>query len=496
MNTAALLTVHELSFRYPDHGTAQGRAVLDRLSLSVPAGRMTVLLGPADAGKTTLARILAGLVPRFSGGRLSGRIELEGKDIVGVRPWELMDRVGVIAQDSDQQILTTRCDTEVAFALESLGLPRDRIRTKVGESLAAMGLSDFASRSPVTLSGGEKKRLLLACLAAIGPDLWILDESLAELDRSWRVTVLDILRNEGRTVLALDSRWSELLAERGGTFAIMAEGSIAAASNSPHEPEFVGSLAGHGIIGRGRPAGLRRGGSAPFLRAENLRFHFPRSEGFELCVDSLDLAQGEIAALIGSNGCGKSTLGKILCGLHAPVEGRVSLMVGDGFRPAAPETLNGSVGYLFQNPDHQIYLPTVRDELALGLRLQGVARTEIGRRVEEAVELFSLPDLSAPPALMSYGGRRRLQAATYYLLSRGLLVLDEIDAGLSTREVQQLLEALFSRRPGIVLITHDLVLATSTCARILVMEEGRLVGDYRPEEYDRLDRARGTEGGR
>jgi energy-coupling factor transport system ATP-binding protein len=494
MDPSPMLTVNELAFRYPDQGTPPERAVLDGLSFSVTEGRMTVVLGPADAGKTTLARILAGLVPRFSGGRLSGRIELRGTDVVRARPWELMDRVGVIAQDSDEQILTTRCDTEVAFALESLGMPRDRMVAKVGESLATMGLSTFASRNPATLSGGEKKRLLLACLAAIGPDLWILDESLAELDRSWRDAVLDILRDNGRTVLALDSRWSELLAERGGTFAILAEGKIAAMSDSPHEPEFLGSLASHGIIGRGRRAGPLRGDTAPFLRAENVRFRFPRSEGFELCVDSLELARGEIAALVGSNGCGKSTLGKILCGLYAPVEGSVSLADGSAFRPAAPETLNGSVGYLFQNPDHQIYLPTVRDELALGLRLQGIARPEIDRRVEEAVELFSLPDLSAPPALMSYGSRRRLQAATYYLLSRGLLVLDEVDAGLSTREVQALLDALFSRRPGIVLITHDLVLATSICARIIVMEAGRLVGDYRPGEYDRLARATGSGG--
>ena len=495
MDSPALLTVNDLSFRYPDLGSPAEKAVFDGLSLSVAEGRMTVVLGPADAGKTTLARILAGLVPRFSGGRLSGRIDLRGTDVMTARPWELMDRVGVIAQDSDEQILTTRCDTEVAFALESLGIPRERMVAKVGESLAVMGLSAFASRNPATLSGGEKKRLLLACLAAIGPDLWILDESLAELDRSWRDAVLDILRDDGRTVLALDSRWSVLLAERGRTFAILAEGRIAAESDSPHEPEFLGSLASHGIIGRGRRAGPLRGGTAPFLKAEKIRFRFPGSEGFELYVESLELARGEIAALVGSNGCGKSTLGKILCGLHVPVEGRVSLAdEGGAFRPAVPEKLNGSVGYLFQNPDHQIYLPTVRDELALGLRLQGATRPEIDRRVEEAVELFSLPDLSAPPALMSYGSRRRLQAATYYLLSRGLLVLDEVDAGLSTREVQTLLEALFSRRPGIVLITHDLVLATSTCSRIIAMEAGRLVGDYRPEEYDRLARASGPGG--
>jgi energy-coupling factor transport system ATP-binding protein len=489
-----MLATKDLAFRYPDTGSAPVKAVLDGLSLSVPGGRMTVVLGPADAGKTTLARVIAGLVPRFSGGRLSGGIELRGLDIRGVRPYELMDRIGVVSQDSDEQIFTTRCDTEVAFALESLGLPQREIVAKVEKSLAVMGLSTFASRNPVTLSGGEKKRLLLACLAAIGPDLWILDESLAELDASWRDAVLDLLRQDGRTVLALDSRWSELLAARGDGFAVLAEGRIAVTAQDPQDPGFLGSLSAHGIIGRARRVDQFHGSPAPFLRLENIRFRFPRSEGFELQVDSLELARGEICALVGNNGSGKSTLGKILCGLHAPGQGGVSLDDGAGFRPAAPATLNGRVGYLFQNPDHQIYLPTVRDELALGLRLKGLARTEIDRRVQEAVELFSLPDLAAPPALMSYGGRRRLQAATYYLLSRDLLVLDEVDSGLSSREVQNLLDALFSRRPGIILITHDLVLATSICGRIIAMEAGRLVGDYKPPDFSRLVSAQAAVG--
>ncbi len=141
---------------------------------------------------------------------------------------------------------------------------------------------------------------------------------------------------------------------------------------------------------------------------------------------------------------------------------------------------NGRVGYLFQNPDHQIYLPTVRDELALGLRRQGMGRDEIERKIAEAVELFSLPDPASPPALMSYGGRRRLQAAISYLLPREILVLDEIDSGLSCREVERLLDALIPRAPGIILITHDMSLATSLSDRILVLEAGRLSRDFRP----------------
>jgi energy-coupling factor transport system ATP-binding protein len=489
-----MLALRNLSFRYPDFGSAAEKSVLDGLSLVVPEGIMTVVLGPADAGKTTLARIIAGLVPRFSGGHLSGSVEMRGRDIGRARPFELMDRVGLVAQDSDEQLFTTRCDTEVAFALESLGTPRAELIERVERSLSIMGLSSFDSRNPATLSGGEKKRLLVACLAAIGPDLWILDESLAELDQFWRGAVLDMLRDDRRTVFVLDSRWSALLAERGGSFAVLAEGRIAATSEGPEDPGFLGPLATHGILGRSRRVDSHRASPAPFLRLENIRFQFAGSaaSAFQLQVDRLEIARGEICALVGDNGSGKSTLGKTLCGLFVPRTGSISLCDAAGFRRVTPETLNGRVGYLFQNPDHQIYLPTVRDELALGLRLKGMARAEIDTRVAEAVELFALPDLSAPPALMSYGGRRRLQAATYFLLSRDLLVLDEIDSGLSTREVQRLVEALFSRRPGIILITHDLVLATSISSRIIAMDKGGIAGDYRPNDFDRVAQASGS----
>ena len=328
-----MLALHNLVFRYPDLGRPPDAPVLDGLSLSVPEGLMTVVLGPADAGKTTLARIIAGLVPRFSGGHLSGGIELHGVEIMGEKPYELMDRVGVVAQDSDEQIFTTRCDTEVAFALESLGLPRQELIERVEKSLRIMGLSAFGARNPTTLSGGEKKRLLLACLAAIGPDLWILDESLAELDRFWRETVLDILLTDGRTVLALDSRWSALLAERGNGFAVLSEGRVATTSDTPGDPGFLGSLAEHGILGRSRRVGPTGGSPDPFLRLEDIRFQFPGSSAFELQVDSLEIARGEICALVGDNGSGKSTLGKILCGLLAPKGGRISLGDGTVYRP-------------------------------------------------------------------------------------------------------------------------------------------------------------------
>jgi energy-coupling factor transport system ATP-binding protein len=343
-----------------------------------------------------------------------------------------------------------------------------------------MGLSAFKERNPATLSGGEKKRLLLACLSAIGPALWILDESLEELDQAWKAAALDSLTEKGRTVLALASRWSPLLAGKASYFALLSQGRVVSSADRADAPEFHRALSRDGILPRSERPRLRGTPAHVQLKAEGVRFRFPGQDSFSLAIDSLELRTGEVCALLGDNGSGKTTLGKILCGLLTPHAGIISLRTNAGFHPASSHELNARVGYLFQNPDHQIYLPTVRDELALGLRRQGMGRDEIDRKVEEAVELFSLPDQSSPPALMSYGGRRRLQAAISYLLAREILVLDEIDSGLSCREVERLLDALNQRAPGVIFITHDTSLAASLADRILVLEAGKLSRDFRP----------------
>ncbi len=480
------LSTNELSFRFPGIDGASGVTVLDRLNLTVARGGATVLFGRADAGKTTLARIAAGLVPRFTGGALSGEVWVDGRETRRRPPYELMQDLGLVAQDSEEQILTTRCDAEVAFALESLGIPRQEMRRRVDSSLQRAGLSGFALRNPATLSGGEKKRLLVACLDAIRPGLWILDEALGELDFEWKGRVLDLVADAGATALLMESRWSPLAAARGTSFFLMEAGSIRAQSANAADPTFAAELTQSGIrqgAGRNPRSSVSRG----FLRVNGLDFHFEGPGGFSLKVDSLELRFGEICALVGKNGSGKSTLGKLLCGLLPQQKGTIGLGGEWGFRTARAGELSAKVGYLFQNPDHQIYLPTVREELSLGLRRQRAGRGEIEARVSEAANVFGLPDLGAPPALLSYGARRRLQAATYYLLSRDLLILDEIDSGLSYREVESLIDALASRVPGIVLITHDMALAKAACDRILVMEEGRISADAPSDAFDSAD---------
>jgi energy-coupling factor transporter ATP-binding protein EcfA2 len=372
--TAHDLRIEGLTFSYPAFGGEPRRQLFEGLSFHLDAGETGVLLGPADAGKTTLARILVGLVPRFTGGRLEGDIRCGPCDIRSTRPYDLIETVGLVFQDSDGQMFTTRCDTELAFALESLGTPRVEIAERIAAGLELVGLSEFRARNPSTLSGGEKKRLLVGCLAAINPSVWILDESIEELDADWKPRILDAVRARGRTLLMFDSRWTPLLAERGDRFGLLAGGTISAASARPVSAQLRAGLLAEGIAvqdrhvsaPRARPTGL------PFLKAEGIRFAFPEPDGFALDIDVLEVEKGEVTALVGANGSGKSTLGRVLCGLLPPQKGVLSVNDGGGFHPSTTAELNRRVGYLFQNPDHQIYLPTVQEELGLGLKMRGV----------------------------------------------------------------------------------------------------------------------------
>ena len=253
----------------------------------------------------------------------------------------------------------------------------------------------------------------------------------------------------------------------------------------PGSPAIRGAMEAAGILPpSGRlpaPAGIV---PAPYVRSRGLSFAVPGAGAFSLDIGELELEKGSVTAIVGPNGSGKSTLARLLCGLLEPDRGTLEVDRGRGFAPAAADDLNRLVGYLFQDPDHQIFLPTVHDELALSLRASGTRGIDAERRISEAIERFGLPPAATPPALMSFGSRKLLQAAASWLLGRELLILDETDSGLSYRSFFGLLETLRAGGAGIVLVTHDAALARAAADRVLAMDAGRVVADTRSGTFD------------
>ncbi|HTP60099.1 MAG TPA: ABC transporter ATP-binding protein, partial [Spirochaetia bacterium] len=222
------LTFTDVRFRYSPVEGLPVADVLHGASFTLARGEVGAIIGASDAGKSTLIRVLAGLVPRFTGGALAGTARFGDRDLMASLPWDAMETMGLAFQNPDEQLVTTRCDSEVAFALESLGIPRAEMEARIHRGLNLMGLDGMRQRNPGTLSGGEKKRLLLACLVAQGPQLWLLDEAFQELDAEWREAVLRQIRSEGRTALFLDSRWSPLYRTHCSAAGVLANGRVRA----------------------------------------------------------------------------------------------------------------------------------------------------------------------------------------------------------------------------------------------------------------------------
>jgi energy-coupling factor transport system ATP-binding protein len=496
------LSIRNLSFSYPEYPGVAARKLFDGLDLQLPSGNIAVVLARPDQGKTTLCRVLSGLIPRFSGGEVEGEARLGSVDLLGQDPYQLIDQVGMVFQHPGEQLLTSRCDAEIAFALESLGLSRSEIQQRVNQALEVMNLARYRFQSPKVLSGGEKKKLLIACLLAVDPRLWLLDETLEELDGDTKSQLLKLLKERGRSTLILSAKWHDIFEDAAGLVFLMEEGQVRPVGEKPGSVDFHRLLLTRGFVlpeeqpapehpsshatasstpALSTPASSVQAASAgaeTLLEARDLFFRYGEEGGeaasaFALHIDRLRLSPGEILAVVGDNGSGKSTLGRLLCGLLTPGGGEIRIRRRGVLQPAAARELNRFTGYLFQDPDLQIFLPTVFEELALGLRRQHLSREEISLRVRKTIALFGLPAGEAPPSLMSYGARKKLQAAVYYMLARPLMIIDEGDSGLSVDDFTRVVD-LFRKEDGtVIFITHDFRLARALADEVLELKAGR-----------------------
>lgn len=451
------------------------------LDLTVEHGERVLLLGSSGAGKSTLLLAVAGLLSTEGSGEQEGTVEVDG-----VASADARDRVGMVFQDPDAQIVMSEVGDDLAFGLENLEVPESLIWPRVDEALALVGLPYGRDHRTDHLSGGEKQRLALAGALSRRPRLLLLDEPTANLDpaggRRLRSAVADA---SVETLLLVEHRIEDWLALVDRVVVLEPGGGIArdgppADVLGAHRDELVAK----GVWVPGFVPPPRRSvhpPGAPLLTAGEVGFRYPGATVDAVANASCALHEHELVALLGPNGSGKSTMALLLGGLLPPARGSARATGTDGreteLHRLRARALARVVGSVFQQPEHQFLTGRVRDELALGPSRTGVRAAEIDARVGDLLDRLRLAALAdANPYTLSGGEKRRLSVATALAARPAALVLDEPTFGQDLRtwrELVDLLDEIRTAGVGVLAVTHDAPFAAALADRTLVMDRGR-----------------------
>lgn len=493
---------------------------LHDVALTLRPGTLTAVLGGSGSGKTTLGKLLAGWLRAGTAGTLRGtlslgsqRLEFAGGDgDPRIDPAAWSRRVGYVPQEAATMLSTVRSTVaeELAFGLENRGVERPEMLRRVARAAEQTGLSGLLERNPAQLSGGELRRLALACAVIGEPEILILDEPFASLDPAGADELALLVRGllDAGTAVVLLSQAADALARSAGQWLVLADGK-AEAPTAPAGPPAgaiavapaewsAGALAAAGVLTDGDTAAAGEPpafdpAAAPVLELRGVSFSHgsgsragrkkPRRPATQPLLRGLDLTlrPGEIVAITGPNGAGKSTLLRHLNGLLRPQDGQVRVL-GRNIAGVAPGRVAGSVGLLFQQPRDQLFERTVLREVGFGLRRLAGAE-DAPRRALEALAAVGLSDSAAEhPAELPSSRQRLLALATVLARRPALLALDEPTVGLDRHGLERLHAAVTgaaARGAGVLLVTHDAGYARAAAHRVLELAGGTLCETWR-----------------
>ncbi|WP_232498911.1 ABC transporter ATP-binding protein [Agromyces humatus] len=514
-----MLDLHRVRIRHE----GATRATPDGVTLSISAGEVVLLLGPSGCGKSTLALALDGLVPHAVPAELEGTVRVAGLDTRDHGVGVLSEHVAMVFQDPDAQVVTGTLLDEVAFGPENQLVPVDEVLARAERALKLVGLWERRDENPDRLSGGGRQRLTIACALAMAAPVLVLDEPTANLDPAGidevyavlrelaserdhaivliehnldaavgivdRVVVLDadghvtidgpaqqVLRDRAEDLLALGV-WlpvSTLAAMRLRDAGVTLDplpitpAELAAALDA--QPTLPAPLSGAGATQAGEPA----------IRVRGLSVRRGGRRGPVVVHDvDLDVVRGEFVAIVGTNGAGKTSLLQAIAGVIPPPVGAVDVLGLDPARADA-RTLSSRIGFVFQNPEHQFVAHSVFGELELGLRVHGVPEADRSEAALRLLRRFGLEDLREQhPFLLSGGQKRRLSVGTALIAGAPVLALDEPTFGQDREHAAELLDMLRELNDEgttVLVITHDLQLVADYATRVVVMQDGRILG--------------------
>ncbi len=512
-----ILRFEGVSYRYSG---AESWA-LNGLDLTLHAGESVLIAGSSGSGKSTLCRACIGLVPHFHHGEWIGKVFVDGLDTTQHPVYELFRHAGLVFQNTDAQLFNQTVESELVYGLESLGLPHNEIEQRLDWASKLAELGDLMDRPPHCLSGGEKQRVALGSILALRPRLLLLDEPFTHLDPQGTEDLRRILRmmkSEGMGLILVEHRLHEIIQDVDQII-VLHQGKIAA-MGTPDQvlarevsdyglnlPPLVRLFREMGLKGRPLSAEdaikelkgqnlmtpfsarlLQEAKTAsiscprtapPIVEAEDICFSYP---GLSV-LQNIDfrLLRGESVALVGRNGAGKTTLIKHLNGLLRPHSGHLKILGLETLRRSVSE-LSRHVGFVWQNPNDQLFQPNVREEVLTGPKALGSYDPSWCEELFNRFGLVSLLDRS--PFTLSEGQKKRVSFAAALAVKPELIVLDEPTAGqdeLFRRELAKFTAELQREDRTVVLVTHDLEFAAEHASHWLVLADGRIIADGRPE---------------
>ena len=512
----AMIELKDFSFQYK----AQSEPTLKNLNFTIYKGEKVLIVGPSGSGKSTIGQCLNGIIPNIYKGTSSGQFLIQGKEAFNLSIYEKSHLVSTVLQDTDGQFIGLSVAEDLAFALENdmvdLGTMKERVRSWA-ERLDLMKLLDHR---PQDLSGGQKQRVSLAGVLIDESPILLFDEPLANLDPKSGQDIIDLIdqihEEQRTTTIIIEHRLEDVLYRPVDRVILINQGQVLfngrpdellrttlLAENGIREPLYLTTLRqlGQDInqlehLDRLDDIQLddvncvipeatftKTGETEELLKLEQISFAYQENHPILKNI-SLSIPKGQRLAIVGKNGAGKSTLAKAICGFIT-TEGQYTSR-GEDIKQESVKERAERVGYVLQNPNQMISTNMIFDEVALGLRLRGVAEEDIKERVYQALKTCGLYEFRKwPISALSYGQKKRVTIASILVLGPEILVLDEPTAGQDQRnytDIMEFLDSLQEKGHTIVMITHDMQLMLDYSDRALVVSDGQILADLSPAE--------------
>lgn len=525
MVTKTLVKYESISFQYK---TGHRPAVTD-FALDVNEGEIVLITGPSGAGKTTVCRAANGLIPHLYSGDFRNNVVVNEQ--YSTRDYDvaaISKIVGLLFQDPDTQLFSPTVEEEVSFGAANYGVPREEIVKRIEWLLDLTRLAWARQKNPHQLSGGQAQAVALASVLATQPEVLVLDEPTSNVDPIGSQQILQLVSELSRvhrqTLVVVEHKIEELV-HLADTMIVMDQGRVVRRGTPKevlNDVELIHSLGLHApevtlLCQRLRAAGAMIKEDLPLTVEEAAELlepllpspaeraalpvptqsRLPHPPG-DVVIDvkdvthaypdgtkalrglNLRLRQGEFVAVLGQNGSGKTTLMKHFNGLLKPTTGQITV-AGLDTRKASIAELSGIVGYIFQDPNSQIFKMKVRDEIAFGPQNLKQPPDEVRRRVEEAAQQLEIQHLlDQNPFFLSKGEKQRVAVAAVMAMRPQVLVLDEPTTGQDLRRSQEILDLcckLNETGTTIIMITHDMKLAARYADRVVVMKDGTVLAD-------------------